>query len=239
MVAVSARTSKELGLQDLREELKDLGSRFRSLNENDLFVLWFLVAYLVEDEDVAARGLVGGSGDKSVDAVVIDDRASTVFLIQGKFRLSINQKPEHRLDVVVFADLGAVLWGDRDNYRRFTGSLDPLVCTRLDEARDRVQRRDRYKVHLLYVTTGSCSTTLEAEAKRIAIGAKGPTEFDVIDGRGVLGVFRDYLDGVAPPVRSLDLPVQASGRVSSGVSSRFDPTSQIKSWVFSMSGRDV
>jgi AIPR protein len=236
---VSARTSGEVGLHDIREELRDLGSRFRSLSENDLFVLWFLLAYLVEDEDVAARGLVGCSGDKSVDAVVIDDRASSVFLIQGKFRLSINQKSEHRSDVVAFADLGAVLWGDRDNYRRFTDGLDPLVRARLDEARGRVQRRDRYKVHLLYVTTGSCSTPLEAEAKRIAIGAKGPTEFDVIDGRGVLGVFRDYLDGVAPPVRSLDLPVQASGRVSSGVSSRFDPTSQIESWVFSMSGRDV
>jgi AIPR protein len=238
-MAVSARTSTELGLPDLREELTDLGSRFRSLSENDLFVLWFLLAYLVEDEDVAARGLVGGSGDKNVDAVVVDDSASTVFLIQGKFRLSINKKAEDRSDVVAFADLGGVLWGDRDNYRRFTEGLDPLVRSRLDEARDRVQRRDRYKVHLLYVTTGSCSSGLEAEAKRIALGAKGPTEFDVIDGRGALRVFGDYLDGVAPPVRSLDLPVQASGRVSSGVSSRFDPTSQIESWVFSMSGRDV
>jgi AIPR protein len=236
---VSARTSTELGLHDLREELRDLGSRFRNLSENDLFVLWFLLADLVEDEDVAARGLVGGSGDKNVDAVFVDDSASTVFLIQGKFRLSINKKAEHRSDVVAFADLGAVLWGDRDNYRRFTEGLDPLVRSRLDEARDRVQRRQRYKVHLLYVTTGSCSDSLEAEAKRIALGAKGPTEFEVIDGRGVLRVFADYLDGVAPPVRSLDLPVQASGRVSSGASSRFDPTSQIESWVFSMSGRDV
>jgi hypothetical protein len=239
-VAISTRTSsRELGLQDLREELSELGSRFRNLSENDLFVLWFLLAYLVEDEDVAARGLVGGSGDKSVDAVVIDDRASIVFLIQGKFRLSINQKSEQRSDVISFADLGPVLWGDRDNYKRFAEGLDALVKSQLDDARDRVQRRDRYKVHLLYVTTGSCSTGLEAEAKRIAVGAKGPTEFDVIDGRGVLGVYRDYLDGVAPPVRSLDLPVQASGRVSSGVSSRFDPTSQIESWVFSMSGRDA
>ena len=88
----------------------------------------------VEDEDVAARGPVGGSGDKSVDAVVIDDGASTVFLVQGKFRLSINQKPEQQSDVVTFADLGPVLWGDRDNYERFTEGLDPLVRSRLDEA---------------------------------------------------------------------------------------------------------
>jgi hypothetical protein len=66
-MSVSANTSRELGIQDLREELKDFGTRFRGLTENDLFVLWFLQAYLVDDEDLAARGLVGGSGDKSVD----------------------------------------------------------------------------------------------------------------------------------------------------------------------------
>ncbi len=210
LATVATRTrTPSIGLRELREELKELGSRFRGLSENDLFVLWFLLAYLVDEEDIAARGLVGGSGDKSVDAVVIDDRASTVFLVQGKFRLSINQKPEPRSDVVAFADLGAVLWGDRDNYNRFTDGLDPLVRARLDEARNRVQRRDRWKVHLFYATTGSCSKSLETEAKNIARNAKGPTEFDVLDGRAVLSVFRDYLDGVAPPVRSLDFPVHA------------------------------
>jgi hypothetical protein len=182
-MSVSANTSRELGIQDLREELKDFGTRFRGLTENDLFVLWFLQAYLVDDEDLAARGLVGGSGDKSVDAVVIDDRARTVFLVQGKFRLSINQRAENRSDVVAFADLGAVLWGDRDSYKRFVDGLDPLVRSRLDEARDRIQRRDRYKVHLLYVTTGSCSSSLQTEANGIARGAKGSTEFEVLDGR--------------------------------------------------------
>ena len=238
-MSASAATSRELGLQDLREELRDLGSRFRGLSENDLFVLWFVQAYLVEDEDIAARALVGGSHDKSVDAVVIDDRARVVFLVQGKFRLRLNQGSESRSDVVAFADLGAVLWDDRDAYRRFAEGLDPLVHARLDEARGRLQRRDRYKLHLLYVTTGSCSSSLRHEAEAIARGAKGLTEFEVFDGRGALGVYRDYLDGVAPPVRSLDLPVQASGRVASGVASRFDPSSQIESWVFTMSGKDV
>jgi AIPR protein len=238
-VATRARTPTDIRLRELREELKELGSRFRGVSENDLFVLWFLLAYLVDEEDIAARGLVGGSGDKSVDAVVIDDRANTVFLVQGKFRLNINQKPEQRSDVVAFADLGAVLWGDRDNYKRFTDGLDPLVRDRLDEARNRVQRRDRWKAHLFYATTGSCSKSLETEAKNIARNAKGPTEFDVLDGRAVLGVYRDYIDGVAPPVRSLDFPVQATGRLQSGVSNRFDPSSQIESWVFTMSGREV
>ena len=62
-------------------------------------------AYPVDEDDAAARGQ-GASGDKSVDAVVIDDRASTVFVVQGKFRLSINQKAEQRSDVVAFMDLG-------------------------------------------------------------------------------------------------------------------------------------
>ncbi len=56
----------------------------------------------------------------------------------------------------------------------------------------------------------------------------------------MLALLSDYLDGVAPPVRSLDLPVEVGGRIkSSGAVSRFDPNSNIESWVFTMSGSDL
>ena len=114
----------------------------------------------------AASGLVGIANDKGVDAVVIDDRARTVFLIQGKLRMSINERAEGRSDVTSFAELSAFMWGEQSQYRSFTDTLDPLVRARLDEARDRLHRRDRYKLHLLYVTTGSCSSGLNSDAAR-------------------------------------------------------------------------
>ena len=45
----------------------------------------------------------------------------------------------------------------------------------------------------------------------------------------------DYLDGVAPPVPSLDLDIESGSGVSSaGVFNRFDKKTDIESWVFSM-----
>lgn len=239
-MSASSTEVTAVSLAVLQGELDDLGTHFRSFSDNDLFVLWFLHAYLADDEDIAAKALVGVANDKSVDAVLIDDRARVVFLVQAKFRQRVGEKAEGRSDVTAFADLGSLLWGEREAYRNFTEGLDPLVSAKLDEARDRLQRRDRYRLHLYYVTMGRCSKPLRLEAEGIVRQAQGATEFDLLEGRDVLGVLRDYLDGVAPPVRSLDLPVQASGKVQyTGVVSRFDPASQIESWVFTMSGRDV
>ena len=42
-------------------------------------------------------------------------------------------------------------------------------------------------------------------------------EFRLFDGTQVLGLLTDYLDGVAPPIPSLDLPFEPSGAIN-----RFD-----------------
>jgi hypothetical protein len=53
-------------------------------------------------------------------------------------------------------------------------------------------------------------------------------------------LFRDYLDGVAPPIPTLELEMEAgSGVTVNGVSQRFDHRTKIESWVFSMRGDAV
>jgi AIPR protein len=229
-----------LDLGSLRSELADLGERFPGLTDDELFVLWFLSAYLVDDEAVAAKAIAGASNDKGIDAVYIDHKARAAFVVQGKFRKEVGRKLESRADVASFASLGPTLWGEIHSYRDFCDGLDPLVRAKLDDARECIRRRDRYRLHLHYVTLGRSSADLQEEATRIARRSDGPTEFVLFNGKQVLGILRDYLDGVAPPVRSLDLPVETGGRIqSSGVVSRFDPASQIESWVFSMTGAEV
>jgi hypothetical protein len=50
----------------------------------------------------------------------------------------------------------------------------------------------------------------------------------------------DYFDGVAPPVSSLDLGIEAGeGMSGSGVLQRYDRTTDIESWIFSMSGQAI
>jgi AIPR protein len=222
-------------IDDLRAELEDLKFRFRALPDDQLFVLWFLLASLVEDDDVAARAVTGGAGDKGVDGVLVDHRTKGVFVVQGKLRESVNAKAESRSDVTSFAQLASPLLHGGVELQSLYDDIDPNVRAKLEEAREMIRRRS-YRLHLYYVTLGKCSANLRKEADDIA----RPAEMMVLDGNQVMGVLDDYLDGVAPPIRSLDLPIESGGRMqASGTSQRFDPDSEIESWVFSMAGRDV
>jgi len=51
-------------IDDLRQQVEDLGTRFPKLSDDNLFVAWYLNAMLVDDERTAAESVVGGSGDK-------------------------------------------------------------------------------------------------------------------------------------------------------------------------------
>jgi hypothetical protein len=44
------------------------------------------MAYVTDNEDRAIQAVTGGSHDKGVDALFIDDPAHAVFLIQAKYR---------------------------------------------------------------------------------------------------------------------------------------------------------
>jgi len=53
-------------------------------------------------------------------------------------------------------------------------------------------------------------------------------------------LFKDYIDGVAPAIQSLDLRISSEGSLrTDGVIRRYDPDKEIESWVFSMSAGDV
>jgi hypothetical protein len=150
-------------------------------------------------------------------------------------RERVNGSTERRSDVTAFAQLAGPLLGAQTDFDAFCDGIDPSVNERLREARERLKRRG-YELQLYYVTLGRCSPGLRAEAADYA----RPADLFIVDGTHVMAILDDYLDGVAPPVRSLSLPIESGGRVqASGTSQRFDPESAIESWVFSMTGSDV
>ena len=75
---------------DLKRELDDLQSRSPRLDHNEIFIVWFLRAFVTADEGLAISALCGGSRDKDVDAVLIDDGSRCVFIVQGKYRNKFN-----------------------------------------------------------------------------------------------------------------------------------------------------
>jgi len=222
--------------KDLQRELGYVHDRYPKLGEDELFVLWFLRAYVTGDVEAAARALTGGSGDKSVDAVYIDEQAKIVFLAQGKYGRRIGQRAESRSDVVAFAQLAETLWGDARKLRALWQGMSPEVQERLKTVRDRLKKR-RYRLKLFYVTTGTCSSDLEREADLLTRQAGGPIEFVMVQGKHILRVLADYLDGVAPPVPLLELELETGQGIQA--LQRFDRKTGIETWVCSMTGDAV
>jgi AIPR protein len=221
---------------DLKNEIADMRERFPRLQDSDLFVAWFLKAYVTEKEQDAIGALVGGARDKSLDAVYVDDATKTVVLVQGKYRQRFNGALEHRSDVTAFAQLGETL-SDRNAFASYVQDLDAIARGKIETAVDRIRSRN-YWLQLYYVTTGRCSSSLASEADRMARQA-GVT-MQVLDGKRVLRLLSDYLDGVAPPVPLLELEIETGHAVRlGGVLQRFDSATRIESWGFPVNVRHI
>jgi hypothetical protein len=224
--------------QNLKRELAYFREKFPSLHDDELFVVWFLRAFVTEDEETAAKSLTGVGGDKGLDAIVIDDAAKIVFVVQGKYRQKFNQKNEGRGDVLGFANLAYQLC-DSEGFASLTQDMDPLARKKATEAYDRCNKR-RYRLKLYFLSSGKTSGSLRDEANRLVRRSSDRASIDIFDGRQVLLLLRDYLDGVAPPVPSLELEMESGEGVRvNGILQRYDTKTNIESWVFSMSGRAV
>jgi len=233
-------TAKAVTIKDLRDTLADLHDRFPSLAKDDLFTLWFLRAYITESESEAANAVTGTSRDKGVDGILIDNPAKTVFIVQAKYREQIGGRAEKRADVIILAELATRLSEpDERAFSDFIKTTDPSVAEHLRQARKRVLGNN-YRLRLSYVTLGNCSTSVIKDVQQLVRKARCDAHIDVIAGKRVMLLVRDYLDGVAPPIPTLALEMEAGANVRvNGVSQRYDHRTKIESWVFSMRGDAV
>lgn len=216
--------------KDLKVEVEDIRERYPSLKDDDLFVAWFMKCFVTDTEMEAAASLVGGPKDKSLDAVHIDDNAKKVFIVQGKYRQKPGGKSEKRADVLTFAKLAHSL-SDDDGFREFKKGLAIPVAGKAEEAHKRIKSRS-YGLQLYYVTTGRCSPALAKEADGVVRSTGGWTDIDIVDGKRVLRLLSDYLDGVAPPVPLLEIMLEnGQGVKLGGILQRYDRRTEIESWV--------
>lgn len=227
-------------IKDLRAELDELRTRHSKLPDDDLFVLWFLLAFVTDNEDAAVRSICGRAGDKNNDAIFIDEDSKTVVLVQAKYRHKLGQGSEKRSDVLTFTDLASTLTsGDAVGFKEFVADADPFVTERLKQARKRLLS-DGYRLWLYYVTLGRCSPTIKKDAENKLRGLPCRARIDILDDRRLVHLLQDYLDGVAPPIPELSLEMEQGQNVSlTGILQRTDYRNGTESWVFSMRGDRV
>jgi hypothetical protein len=224
--------------RDLRLQVEEMGTAYPRLEYHEVFLAWFLHAIVTEDVTKAVGALTGNPKDKGVDAILVDDRAKLAFVVQGKYHGKVNSVAEHRADVISFTSVAHDLFGSEQDFRGLLKDSDPRVHQRLQEVRERVTKRG-YELKLYYVTTGRCSKSLVDQAERACRSAGGPASIEVFDGNRVLHALSEYLDGVAPPVPTMDLPLELGHGVTSDCLRRHDDRNGITAWIFSMNAASV
>lgn len=229
-------TKRDQELKQLRNELRLFRDEYPKLSDDDLFVVWFMFAFVTGDKAAAVAALTGHSSEKNIDAIHVDHRAKLVSVVQGKYRKKLLASGESRADVLDFAGLAAHLGGDDDAFSSFTEGLEGAAAHRAEDARDAILSRE-YRLNLHFATLGRCSAALEDEAKRrvrkVDLPALQRPRLTILTGDRVMAVFRDYLDGVAPPVPSVELAVEGKPQ------ERFDEATGISSSTFSVNGWEV
>lgn len=229
---MGAKRGKAPGLAELKTEIGLLRDQYIGLPDDDLFVLWFVFAFVSGARDEAADSLTGVSNEKGIDAVHLDHDARLVTLVQGKYRRGLMKATEKRADVIAFAALGQQLAGDESDFATLKANLEGGALEKVKKARRAIRERG-YRLNLHYATLGKCSDAITEDARRmvrsVEIPSEHPPRLTVLDGLQVLAVLADYLDGVAPPVPSIELRVD-------NAQEKVDERTGVSSWIFSANG---
>ncbi|HEX6206478.1 MAG TPA: AIPR family protein [Solirubrobacterales bacterium] len=229
---MGAKRGKAPGLAELKTEIGLLRDQYVGLPDDDLFVLWFVFAFVSGARDEAADSLTGASNEKGIDAVHLDHDARLVTLVQGKYRRALMKATEKRPDVIAFAALGQQLVGDESDFATLKANLEGGALEKVKKARRAIRERG-YRLNLHYATLGKCSDAITEDARRMVrsvdIPSEHPPRLTVLDGTQVLAVLADYLDGVAPPVPSIELRVD-------NAQEKVDERTGVSSWIFSANG---
>lgn len=237
---IAAKEQSAITIHDFLDTVNDIRSRYRHLSQSDLFTLWFLVSYLIDDEGTAANSLVGGAGDKGVDAIWVDDAAKAVFVIQSKFRESLGDKQENRNDVLGILEVARHLsQSDEQGFSRYLQKMDSLVADRLPVARKR-HLDDGYRVLLYFVTLGKVSNTIVNDAKNELNNLSRLVSMEVVESTRAAVIMRNYLDGVAPTIPACSLEIESGNHVRvKTITQRYDEKNGIECWVLSMRGDKI
>jgi hypothetical protein len=226
-----------LTLDDLKAQLNDIGERFPALKDDERFLVWFLHAYVTDSEVAAVESRTGQSGDQGIDALLVDTNSRAVFVVQGKYRQKLFGKSESRADILTFAQLAKSLTDDDTTaFDALIENANEHVAERIKDARRKL-RREGYRLWLYYITLGKCSAGLFEQARQTVRNNYSDTRIELFDAKRVLSLLVDYLDGVAPPIPSLDLPMETgSGVTLKQVFHRYDHPNDVDCWVFTVRG---
>jgi hypothetical protein len=216
----------------IKQEVKEISRQVVGISPDNAFIVWFLRAFFTDDQAQAIIALTGGAKDKGIDAIHIDHEARTIFVVQGKYHQGEKAPSEKRSDLMAFADYAHILSGPTPEFKAILNNADANLQGYLEKARTAIVHSG-FRVGLLYVTTGKVSKA-HAEELEEKIARQDGSSLQIFDRAALLRLLNDYVEGAAPPVPKLRLPILGNTEFM-----RYDKVAHATSWIFAMSGKEV
>jgi hypothetical protein len=231
-------------IAELQKELSEIKPRHGTLPDEDLFVMWFLLAEWGAAEVDAANAITNGPNDKGIDALLIDETARTVCIVQGKYRQKVGEKSEVAKDVdELFTVVSLLAQQSDDSFNDWVATGNLHVKRKLRDARTRIMK-DGYRIKLYFVTLGKFTPSVtQKNIERRLHHNHGVSNLDVVyelfDGKRCKKLWTEW-EGGGPLPPSLELEMADAPDVTNyGTLQRHDKRDEIETWVFAMRGDKI
>ena len=216
---------------ELKRSVSEIRNQHPELQPDQAFIYWFMQAFITEESNAVKNALVGGSNDKNIDAIYIDDAVRSVYVIQGKYRTNVN-KTENRSDLIAFSKVADFLLGSSEKFKTIMSNAEISMQPILKNVRSALMNK-KYQLALQYVTTGRISAQHADEAEEHAVEYENTT-YQTFDNKSLRRLMQDYIDGAAPPIPTVKLRIEGNEAFDS-----YDEKTGVTSWVFAMNGREL
>jgi hypothetical protein len=157
-------------------EIKDEYYQQNFPNDGQRFVAWYLRNIHLRDGNQAKYDITDGADDKQIDAVVIDENASTIYIVQGKF-IGQNAVDGEPLREVLSS------WIQLKNIVRLQETGNERLKRRLADVAAALE--DDYEVDFELITTGKLTAAAKDDVKtfqeQLAADEDLPASIHVID----------------------------------------------------------
>jgi len=141
----------------IKEEIRQMYYQQNFSNDGQRFIAWYLRNIHLRDPNQAKYDITDGTDDKQIDAIVIDDNSSAVYIIQGKFigATSVDAEPLREVlsSWVQLKDLVKLQEGGNEKLKRRLVDISKAL-------------EDEYEVVFELITTAKLTESALKDLKR-------------------------------------------------------------------------
>jgi len=141
----------------IKKEIRQTYYQQNFSNDGQRFVAWYLRNIHLRDANQAKYDITDGADDKQIDAIVVDDNSSAIYIIQGKFIGAISVDAEPLREVLSS-------WVQLKNPVKLQEGGNEKLKQRLADASKALE--DEYEVIFELITTANLTQSALEDLKR-------------------------------------------------------------------------